>query len=163
MSFGADARATRHARVRFEIINWHQQTQRMCESLRIFIAHHTLCFSGSSSSDPFYKFQEQCQLADCNSYFLRLIHLSLFIRTYSRRASQSLLNTDVKREIDHLAAFLRLAVEHQQAIGFGGQLLIEPKPKEPTAHQLRFDLCFVFCGGGLFSGVYRFVSLPLPC
>jgi len=51
----------------------------------------------------------------------------------------SLLNTNVKRELDHLAAFLRMIVEYKKKIGFTGQLLIEPKPKEPTAHQYDYD------------------------
>ena len=49
------------------------------------------------------------------------------------------LNTDMKRELDHLAKFLHLAVAHKTAIGFGGQFLIEPKPHEPTSHQYDFD------------------------
>jgi len=56
-----------------------------------------------------------------------------------REGYQSLLNTNVKKEIDHLAAFLKMAVAHKEKIGFGGQLLIEPKPKEPTAHQYDYD------------------------
>ena len=56
-----------------------------------------------------------------------------------REGYDTLLNTDLKRELDHLARFLHLAVEHKKAIGFGGQLYIEPKPKEPTKHQYDFD------------------------
>lgn len=50
----------------------------------------------------------------------------------------SLLNTNVRKELDHLATFLRMAVEHKKKIGFKGQLLIEPKPKEPTKHQCNY-------------------------
>jgi len=56
-----------------------------------------------------------------------------------REGYMSLLNTDVRKELDHFAAFLRLAVEHKKKIGFKGQLLIEPKPKEPTKHQYDYD------------------------
>jgi xylose isomerase len=49
------------------------------------------------------------------------------------------LNTDVRKELDHFAAFLRMAVEHKKKIGFKGQLLIEPKPKEPTKHQCKLS------------------------
>ena len=45
----------------------------------------------------------------------------------------------MKRELDHLARFLHLAVDHKHKIGFTGQFLIEPKPKEPTKHQYDFD------------------------
>ena len=56
----------------------------------------------------------------------------------------SLLNTDVRKELDHLAAFLRMAVEHKKKIGFKGQLLIEPKPKEPTKHQCKLFILILF-------------------
>jgi xylose isomerase len=51
----------------------------------------------------------------------------------------TLLNTDMKREQEHLARFLHLAVAHKKAIGFKGQFYIEPKPKEPTKHQYDAD------------------------
>jgi xylose isomerase len=56
-----------------------------------------------------------------------------------REGYTTLLNTDLKRELDHLGAFLRLAVEHKKKIGFKGQFYIEPKPKEPTKHQYDSD------------------------
>src|SRR5438094_67964 len=51
----------------------------------------------------------------------------------------TLLNTNLKREMDHLAKFLHLAVDHKKKIGFKGQFYIEPKPKEPTRHQYDSD------------------------
>ena len=56
-----------------------------------------------------------------------------------REGYHNLLNTDMKRELDHLARFIHLAKEHATSIGFNGQFLIEPKPKEPTKHQYDFD------------------------
>jgi xylose isomerase len=56
-----------------------------------------------------------------------------------REGYSTLLNTDMKRELDHLGAFLRMAVEHKKKIGFKGQFYIEPKPKEPTKHQYDSD------------------------
>lgn len=52
-----------------------------------------------------------------------------------REGYQTLLNTDLKRELDHLARFLHMAVDYAKEIGFKGQFYIEPKPKEPTKHQ----------------------------
>jgi xylose isomerase len=46
----------------------------------------------------------------------------------------------LKREQDHLAAFMHMAVAYAKSIGFKGQFLIEPKPKEPTKHQYDFDV-----------------------
>jgi xylose isomerase len=56
-----------------------------------------------------------------------------------REGYETLLNTDIGREMDHLAQFLHMAVEHKKSIGFKGALYIEPKPKEPTTHQYDFD------------------------
>jgi xylose isomerase len=57
-----------------------------------------------------------------------------------REGYETLLNTNLKREQDHLAAFLHMAVAYAKEIGFTGQFLIEPKPKEPTKHQYDFDV-----------------------
>ena len=56
-----------------------------------------------------------------------------------REGYSTLLNTDMKRELDHLAQFLHLAVDYKKQIGFKGQFYIEPKPKEPTKHQYDSD------------------------
>ena len=56
-----------------------------------------------------------------------------------REGYQNLYNTDMRRELDHLAAFLHMAVDYAKSIGFQGQFLIEPKPKEPTKHQYDSD------------------------
>ena len=57
-----------------------------------------------------------------------------------REGYETLLNTNLKREQDHLAAFMHLALDYARSIGFKGQFLIEPKPKEPTKHQYDFDV-----------------------
>ncbi len=57
-----------------------------------------------------------------------------------REGYETLLNTNLKREQDHLATFLHMAVRYAKQIGFKGQFLIEPKPKEPTKHQYDFDV-----------------------
>ncbi len=56
-----------------------------------------------------------------------------------REGYQCLYNTDMKRELDHLGRFFHMAVDYAKEIGFGGQFLIEPKPKEPTKHQYDSD------------------------
>jgi len=56
-----------------------------------------------------------------------------------REGYESLLNTDMKLELDNLARFLRMAVDYADEIGYKGQFLIEPKPKEPSKHQYDFD------------------------
>ena len=56
-----------------------------------------------------------------------------------REGYGSLVNTDMKRELDHLGAFLHMAVDHARKIGFTGQFYIEPKPREPSTHQYDSD------------------------
>jgi len=56
-----------------------------------------------------------------------------------REGYSTLLNTDLKREREHLARFLHIVVDYKKAIGFNGQFFIEPKPKEPTKHQYDSD------------------------
>ncbi|MDI9402385.1 MAG: xylose isomerase [Limnohabitans sp.] len=63
-----------------------------------------------------------------------------------REGYTTLLNTDLKREREHLAHFLHMAVEYKRAIGFKGQFYIEPKPREPSVHQYDSDAaaCLAF-------------------
>jgi len=56
-----------------------------------------------------------------------------------REGYMSLLNTDMKREKEHLARMLTLARDYGRAQGFKGQFFIEPKPAEPSKHQYDFD------------------------
>lgn len=57
-----------------------------------------------------------------------------------REGYETLLNTDMKLEQDNLARFFHMAKDYAKEIGFNGQFLIEPKPKEPTKHQYDFDV-----------------------
>jgi len=56
-----------------------------------------------------------------------------------REGYMSLLNTDMKRELDHLGRFLNTCKDYARKEGFKGNFLIEPKPMEPTKHQYDFD------------------------
>ncbi len=56
-----------------------------------------------------------------------------------REGYETLLNTDMGRELDHMGAFLNMVVEYKHKIGFKGQILVEPKPQEPSKHQYDFD------------------------
>lgn len=60
-----------------------------------------------------------------------------------REGYMSILNTDMKREIDHLAQFLHMAKDYGRKNGFAGTFLIEPKPMEPSKHQYDFDAATV--------------------
>lgn len=56
-----------------------------------------------------------------------------------REGYETLLNTDLKKEQEHMARFLHMAVDYKKKIGFKGQFLIEPKPCEPMKHQYDHD------------------------
>lgn len=60
-----------------------------------------------------------------------------------REGYMSLLNTDMKREVEHFAKFLHLAKDYARKNGFKGTFLIEPKPMEPMKHQYDFDAATV--------------------
>jgi len=61
-----------------------------------------------------------------------------------REGYETLLNTDMGRELDQLGRFLSLVVDYKHKIGFKGTILIEPKPQEPTKHQYDFDVATVY-------------------
>ena len=61
-----------------------------------------------------------------------------------REGYETLLNTDMAQELQQMGRLLSLVVDYKHKIGFPGQILIEPKPKEPTAHQYDFDVATVF-------------------
>ncbi len=61
-----------------------------------------------------------------------------------REGYDTLLNTDMKAELEHFGRFLKMVVEHKHKIGFKGTILIEPKPFEPTKHQYDRDVSTVF-------------------
>ncbi len=61
-----------------------------------------------------------------------------------REGYDTLLHTDMKRELDQLGRFLNMVVEHKHKIGFKGAILLEPKPFEPTKHQYDYDTATVY-------------------
>jgi xylose isomerase len=75
-----------------------------------------------------------------------------------REGYVNLWNTDMKRELDHLAKFLHMAVDHKKKIGFKGTFLIEPKPHEPTSHQYDFDCAnsLAFLRGYVLDKEFKF-------
>ena len=61
-----------------------------------------------------------------------------------REGYETLLNTDLKQELDQLGRFLSMVVEYKHKIGFKGTILVEPKPCEPSKHQYDFDTATLF-------------------
>ena len=61
-----------------------------------------------------------------------------------REGYETLLNTDMKREMNQMGRFLNLVVEYKHKTGFKGMILIEPKPQEPSKHQYDYDVGTVY-------------------
>ena len=61
-----------------------------------------------------------------------------------REGYETLLNTDMGRELKQFGRFLTMVIEHKNKIGFKGTILIEPKPREPTKHQYDFDTASIY-------------------
>jgi len=63
-----------------------------------------------------------------------------------REGYETLINTDMGQELEHMGRFLNMVVEYKHKIGFKGQILVEPKPQEPSKHQYDYDAatCFGF-------------------
>jgi xylose isomerase len=61
-----------------------------------------------------------------------------------REGYETLINTDMKRELEQLGRFLAMVVEYKHKIGFEGTILVEPKPREPSKHQYDYDVAALF-------------------
>jgi xylose isomerase len=61
-----------------------------------------------------------------------------------REGYETLLNTKIGQEQDQMGRFLHMVIEHAEKIGYKGQILIEPKPQEPSKHQYDFDVATVY-------------------
>jgi xylose isomerase len=61
-----------------------------------------------------------------------------------REGYETLLNTDLSQEMDHMGRFLSMVVEYKHKIGFKGEILLEPKPQEPSKHQYDYDVSTVY-------------------
>ena len=61
-----------------------------------------------------------------------------------REGYETLLNTNLQRELDQLGRFLSMVVDYKHKIGFKGTILVEPKPQEPNKHQYDYDVATVY-------------------
>ncbi|MEZ5376051.1 MAG: xylose isomerase [Acidimicrobiales bacterium] len=105
---------------------------------------HPRFMSGAATNpDPALFQYAAAQVAHCLTATKKLGGAN-YVLWGGREGYETLLNTDMKRELDQLGRFLNMVVEHKHAIGFEGTLLIEPKPMEPTKHQYDYDVATVY-------------------
>ena len=100
---------------------------------------HKRYMSGASTNpDPEVFAYKAAQVKDCMDATKKLGG-SNYVLWGGREGYETILNTNMKLEMDNLRRFLELVVEYKHKIGFSGQILLEPKPHEPTKHQYDFD------------------------
>ena len=106
-------------------------------------SHPRFMAGAATNPDPAMFQYAAAQVADCMAVTHRLGGAN-YVLWGGREGYDTLLNTDMRRELDQFGRFLNMVVEHKHAIGFEGTLLIEPKPMEPTKHQYDYDVATVF-------------------
>jgi xylose isomerase len=106
-------------------------------------SHPRYASGGATSPDPEVFAWAAAQVRYCLETTHRLGGEN-YVLWGGREGYDSLLNTDLGRELDQYGRFLSMVVEHKHRIGFKGAILIEPKPFEPTKHQYDRDTAAVF-------------------
>jgi len=96
----------------------------------------------ATNPDPEVFAYAAAQVAHCLEVTQRLGGAN-YVLWGGREGYETLLNTDMRRELDQLGRFLSMVVEHKHRIGFEGAILVEPKPFEPTKHQYDYDVAAV--------------------
>jgi xylose isomerase len=96
----------------------------------------------ATNPDPEVFAHAAAQVAHCLEATHRLGGAN-YVLWGGREGYETLLNTDMRRELDQLGRFLSMVVDHKHRIGFTGTILIEPKPFEPTKHQYDYDVASV--------------------
>tara|TARA_Y100000590_G_scaffold328075_1_gene372479 strand:- start:2812 stop:4125 length:1314 start_codon:yes stop_codon:yes gene_type:complete len=100
---------------------------------------HKRYMSGASTNpDPEVFAYYAAQVKNCMDITKRLEGQN-YVLWGGREGYETILNTNLNLEINNLSRFLELVVNYKHKIGFKGQILIEPKPHEPTKHQYDFD------------------------
>lgn len=105
--------------------------------------NHPRYMCGASTNPDPHVFAYACAQAKKVMDMTKMLGGENYVFWGGREGYDTLLNTDLKRELDHLARFLHMAVDYAKEIGFTGQFLLEPKPKEPTKHQYDYDVANV--------------------
>ena len=106
-------------------------------------SHPRYMAGASTNPDPEVVAFAALQVKECLEATHRLDG-SNYVLWGGREGYDTILNTDMKREMDQFGRFLNMVVEHKHRIGFKGDILIEPKPHEPTKHQYDRDVATVY-------------------
>ncbi|MEM9839724.1 MAG: xylose isomerase [Pseudomonadota bacterium] len=106
-------------------------------------SHPRYAAGGLTNPDPEVAACALRQVRDCLNATNALAG-SNYVLWGGREGYDTLLNTELTRERDHLGRFLQMVVDHKHRVGFKGKILIEPKPHEPSYHQYDFDTATIY-------------------
>ena len=106
-------------------------------------SHPRYAAGAATNPDPEVFAHAAAQVRHCLDVTHRLGGAN-YVMWGGREGYETLLNTDLSRELDQMGRFLAMVVEHKHRIGFAGPILIEPKPHEPTKHQYDYDVAAVY-------------------
>lgn len=106
-------------------------------------SHPRYAAGGLTNPDPEVAACAVRQIRDCLEATHRLGGEN-YVLWGGREGYDTLLNTDLTRELENFGRFLSMVVEHKHKIGFKGKILIEPKPHEPMYHQYDFDTATIY-------------------
>ena len=101
-------------------------------------SHKRYMHGSCTNPDPAVVCQAAAQVKKCLDVTKKLGGEN-FVMWGGRDGYQTLLNTNYGKELQNYAHFLKATSDYAKSIGFKGQLLLEPKPREPMAHQYNFD------------------------
>ncbi|WP_433975648.1 xylose isomerase [Tunturiibacter lichenicola] len=134
--------------------NLHTMAEYMAEKMQIYstqllwgtanlFSHPRFMAGASTNPDPEVFAWSAATVKNCMDVTKQLGG-SNYVLWGGREGYETLLNTNMHQELEQMGRFLSLVVEYKHKIGFDGQILIEPKPKEPTSHQYDFDTATVY-------------------
>jgi xylose isomerase len=106
-------------------------------------SHPRYAAGGLTNPDPEVTACAIRQIRDCLNVTNKLGG-SNYVLWGGREGYDTLLNTDLTRELENFGRFISMVVEHKHKIGFNGKILIEPKPHEPMYHQYDFDTATIY-------------------
>ena len=101
-------------------------------------SHRRYMSGASTNPDPDVFAYIAAQVKDCMDA-TKYLGGQNYVLWGGREGYETILNTNMKKEMDNLIRFLEMVVEYKHKINFKGQILLEPKPHEPTKHQYDFD------------------------
>jgi xylose isomerase len=140
----AFAETTKHLDHLVELAAAHQErtgVELLWGTAKLF-GHPRYAAGAATNPDPEVFAHAAAQVARCLEATHRLGGHN-YVLWGGREGYETLLNTDLGRELDQLGRFLTMVVEHKHRIGFAGTILVEPKPFEPTKHQYDYDVAAV--------------------